>query len=108
MTDIDKLTDILRKFADDKRRQGNELLSMKGGVFREKNYALGRLRQHEADEIVRYSIEIGEWYRPDQRIENRKAMLIERGKESYKELGGIANKHAKVVRGLIEIIEELT
>lgn len=65
MTDINKLTDILRRFADDKRRKAGELLSMKGGVFREKNYALGLLLQHEADEIVRHSIEIDEWYRQD-------------------------------------------
>lgn len=107
MTEINKLTAIMRQFADEKRRQAEDLLGMKGGVFREKNYALGRLREHESDDIVRYAMEIDEWYRPDPKIEERLATIIEKGKESYKELGGMANKNARVIRGLIEIIESL-
>lgn len=40
--------------------------------------------------------------------EERGRRLIEKGKESYSELGGIRNKHARVIRGMIEIIESLT
>lgn len=62
MTDIHKLTAILRQFAEHKRRQAEEQLSMSDGLFREKKYERGRLLQLQARDIIGYADEIEEWW----------------------------------------------
>lgn len=62
MTDIHKLTDIIRQFAEHKRQQADEQLSMADGMFREKKYARGRLFQLQAQDLIGYADEIKEWW----------------------------------------------
>lgn len=62
MTDIHQLTDILRQFAEYKRQQADEQLSMADGVFREKKYERGRLLQLQAQDLIGYADEIEEWW----------------------------------------------
>ena len=62
MTDIHQLTDILRQFAEHKRRQAEEQFSMSDGMFREKNYERGRMLQLQAQDLIGYADEITEWW----------------------------------------------
>ena len=63
MTDIQRLTAILRQFAEHKRERANELLAWKPGmVFRAHIAERARRLQHEASDIIGYADEIESWW----------------------------------------------